>query len=354
MKKKLIVSIFIIIIGLILTIFTYSNDFLYKDKIIKITNIKTIKEEIDTNELNIKEKHKYIKITGNLTNTKEKGKKETYKYEETSSSVVTEKYKIGDKVIIEKGEISTLKRDYYLTFLTSIFIIIMYLVGEKVGLLAILSVLLNTVIFVMSLNLYQKGLNLVLISIIESFVFTIISLIISCGYNKKTIVAIKSVFLSVTVLSIFLILLVLITNFNGINFNGLSFLTVPPEQVFLSELLIGGLGAIMDVAITISSSVSELIEKDNNISIENLKHSIKEIGKDIMSTMTNVLFFTYLCGGLPLFVLAIRNGFSMYNYISTNYTLEMMRFLTGAISLIMTIPISSYISIKYFKKEKIK
>ena len=66
--------------GLILTIFTYNNDFLYKDKIIKITNIKTIMEEIDTNELNIKGKHKYIKIIGNLTNTKEIGKKETYKY----------------------------------------------------------------------------------------------------------------------------------------------------------------------------------------------------------------------------------------------------------------------------------
>ena len=30
--------------GLILTIFTYNNDFLYKDKIIKIANIKTIME----------------------------------------------------------------------------------------------------------------------------------------------------------------------------------------------------------------------------------------------------------------------------------------------------------------------
>ena len=110
----------------------------------------------------------------------------------------------------------------------------------------------------------------------------------------------------------------------------------------------------MEVAITISSSISELIQKDNNISVKNLKKSAREIGKDIMSTMSNVLFFTYLCSGLPIFVLALRNGFSMYNYISTNYTLEMMRFLTGAISLIMTIPISSYISIKYFKKEKIK
>ena len=58
--------------GLILTIFTYNNDFLYKDKIIKITNIKTIMKEIDTNELNIKEKQQYIKITWNLTNTKRK------------------------------------------------------------------------------------------------------------------------------------------------------------------------------------------------------------------------------------------------------------------------------------------
>ena len=37
------------------------------------------------------------------------------------------------------------------------------------------------------------------------------------------------------------------------------------EDVFISELIVGGLGAVMDVAITISSSISELIEKDKNI-----------------------------------------------------------------------------------------
>ena len=106
----------------------------------------------------------------------------------------------------------------------------------------------------------------------------------------------------------------------------------------------------MDVAITMSSSIAELIEKNKKIKIKNLKASAKEIGKDIMSTMTNVLFFTYLCAGLPIFVLKIRNGFSMYNYITSNLSLELTRFLTGSIGIIMTIPISSYIAIKTFKK----
>ena len=113
----------------------------------------------------------------------------------------------------------------------------------------------------------------------------------------------------------------------------------------------GGLGAIMDVAITISSSISELIDKDNNIEKRNLIKSGKMIGKDIMGTMMNVLFFTYLCSGLPIFVLALRNGYTLSNYINNNFSLEITRFLTGSIGIVLTIPISIYISMKVFKKE---
>ena len=76
----------------------------------------------------------------------------------------------------------------------------------------------------------------------------------------------------------------------------------------------------------------------------------KEIGKDIMSTMSNVLFFTYLCAGLPIFVLALRNGFTIFNYITTNFSLELSRFLVGSIGIVLTIPISAFISIKLMKR----
>ena len=52
-----------------------------------------------------------------------------------------------------------------------------------------------------------------------------------------------------------LILLLIVTkttNYKGINFNELSFLTIPVDDIILPELLIGTIGAIMDVAITMS------------------------------------------------------------------------------------------------------
>ncbi len=142
------------------------------------------------------------------------------------------------------------------------------------------------------------------------------------------------------------------TNYSGISFNDMSFLTVPVEDVFLAEIMIGGLGAIMDIAITISSSIAELIEKDKNITTKALTKSGREIGKDVMGTMINVLFFTYLCSGLPVFTLAIRNGYTVRNYITTNFSIEITRFLVGSIGIVIAIPISLFIAIVIFKKGK--
>lgn len=349
MKKKVILFLLIIFsIGILY--FVYNDDFLYKQEIIKIKDIETVNTTSSYNELGLEEKYYTKNISGIVTNGKDKGSIKNFKYEETYSSVVTDKYKVGDKVFIYKGEIDGLKRDFYITLLLIVFIDLIYLVGERKGLLSIISVILNVIIFYIGLSLYDRGINLLLICIIESIIFSIVSLFIAGGINKKTMSSILSVIACVFILLTGMFIIIKFTNYNGINFNELSFLTVPVEDIVLPELLIGGLGAIMDVSITISSSISELIEKDKNISVKNLTKSSKEIGKDIMSTMSNVLFFTYLCGGLPIFVLAVRNGFSPLNYISTNFSLELTRFLIGSIGIIMTIPISTYISIKLFRR----
>jgi uncharacterized membrane protein len=54
--------------------------------------------------------------------------------------------------------------------------------------------------------------------------------------------------------------------------------------------------------------------------------------------------------GLPVFVLAFRNGFSFYNYITTNFSLELARFLVGSIGILLAIPISQFIAIKYLRR----
>lgn len=349
MKKKIVV-LFLLLLSIISIIFVSNNDFLYKDEIMKITNIKIEKIEKVQNTIGIEEEYYMEKITGIITNGKSKNTEKTIEYERTYSSVITDKYRVGDKVFVKKNEITGLKRDVYITFLIVSFIILIYIVGEYKGLLSIVSVIFNIIIFYIGLDLYFKGINLLFLCIIESIVFSIFSLFIVGGINKKTVSAIVSVFTSVIILLILVLIVVTFTKYDGINFNELSYLTVPPEDIIIPELLIGSLGAIMDVAITMSSSINELIEKDKNISIKNLTISSKQIGKDIMSTMTNVLFFTYILSGLPIFILAIRNGFGFYNYISSSFSLELTRFLVGSIGIVMSIPFSTFISIKIFKR----
>ena len=349
MKKKIIFLLIIFSIGILY--FVYNDDFLYKKEIMKISSIETIYTTSSYNELGLEEKYYYKNIRGTITNGKDKGSIKTFKYEESYSSVVTDKYKVGDKIFIYKGEIDGLKRDFYVALLLVVFINLIYIVGEFKGLLSVISVLLNVIIFYIGLVLYTKGINLLLICVLESIIFSIISLFIAGGVNKKTISSILSVIVCVFIILIGMSIIVRVFGYRDINLNEFSFLTVPVEDIILPELLIGGLGAIMDVAITISASISELIEKDKNISVKNLNKSSKEIGKDIMSTMSNVLFFTYLCGGLPIFVLAVRNGFSPMTYITTNFSFELTRFLIGSIGIIMTIPISTYIAIKVFRRD---
>ena len=346
-KKAILIVIFLV--SIIALFFVYNDDFLYSNQIIKITKIDTVNEETSQNSLGLEEKYYTRKITGIITNGKQKGNKKTISYSESYSSIVTDKYKVNDKIILDSSNIE-LKRDFYLTLMIVIFLNLLYIVGFYKGLLSVLSVALNLIIFYIGLSLYFKGINLLFLCVIEMFIFSIISLILASGFNKKTLSAIISVIISTLVMLITIVIIINFTGYKGINFNELSFLTVPIEDIILPELLIGSTGAIMDVAITISSSISELIQKDNNISVKNLKKSAREIGKDIMSTMSNVLFFTYLCSGLPIFVLALRNGFSMYNYISTNFTLELTRFLIGSIGIVLTIPVSAHTSIKLMKR----
>lgn len=348
--KKNFLIISVVILSVISLVFVYNNDFLYTDTIMKITKIETLSKETSTNTIGLEEFYYKQRIYGKVLNGKEMGKELIIPYETTFSSVVTEKYQIGDKVFVLSNNIEGLKRDQYVVLMIVFFVFAIVLVGKFRGLLAVVSVVLNILFFYFGLKLYFSGMNLLFLCMIESVLFTVLSLIIASGWNRKTLAAILSVIGSMILLLIGSLIIVHQTNYSGLSFNEMSFLTVPVEDVFLAELMIGGLGAIMDVAITMSSSISELIEKNRLISVTALKKSGKYIGQDIMGTMINVLFFTYFCSGLPIFVLAFRNGFTMYNYITTNFTLEMTRFLVGGIGIVLAIPISLTIALKILKR----
>lgn len=85
----------------------------------------------------------------------------------------------------------------------------------------------------------------------------------------------------------------LVTHTNVIiNYKGLLF----------SGMILGSMGAVMDIGMSITSFIFEIKEKKPNISSISLFKSGINVGKDIMSTMTNTLILAYAGASLPLFL----------------------------------------------------
>ena len=108
----------------------------------------------------------------------------------------------------------------------------------------------------------------------------------------------------------------------------------------------------MDVAITMSSSIFGLYEKNNNISVKALVKSGREIGKDIMGTMTNILLFAYISGTIPMLILYFKNTSPLGFTLSMNLSLELARALAGGIGIVLTIPIGLYITIFFVNRKR--
>src|SRR5699024_5075677 len=170
------------------------------------------------------------------------------------------------------GEILDVKRDKYLVIISWIFIFTLLIVGRKQGLYSIISLAVNVAIISYALDVYihTSNMSLLLICAISVVLFTVITLLLVNGFNEKTYAAIVATLLG-TFLSLFITWLVMVLNSgNGLRYEEMGFLTRPPEVVFLAGLFVGSLGAVMVVAVTMSSSIVSLYEENNDIYVQAL------------------------------------------------------------------------------------
>jgi len=361
-KKKLAIWVGIIIISLFSLLFISNNEGLYNKPIAKIISIDEQETDKKTDNGKI-EPMKKQKIQALIMNGAYKGKTVELNNVTSFSQVNDLDLKKSDEVFLsiqcnDKQEITSakileLKRDKYIVYIINIFIILILLIGGAKGFRSLASVFVNIVILFSIIELFTKGYYLMTFSIIASILFIIFSIIIVSGRNRKSISAIVGTLAGTFVSMLIAGIVIKINNWSGVHFEEMEFLTQPPETIFFIELMIGTLGAIMDIAISISSAVKELYDKNPNIHKKAIIKSSREIGQDIMGTMANTLVFAYLSGSIPTILLYLRDGVPITYIISINLTLEYMRAIVGSIGIVLSIPITIFTSILILKNHNI-
>jgi uncharacterized membrane protein len=354
---KLLYIVAILLIVLIFGLFFISNSGnYYKKTIAKITSV------TEENAANAQGNKKQA-IQAIIVNGLDKGKEIRIENVTSDSQALDSRYKLNDELFVKinedrnhqiiSSEILGFKRDNYIAYITFIFALMILIIAGSKGLRSMVSLVINVMIAYIVLRFYLNGFNLILIASIASILFVLTSLLVVSGLNKKTFSAIFATIVSILIAMLITIVILKITDANGIHYEEMDFLTTPPEPIFISEILIGTLGAIMDIAITISSSIQEIYHKNPYIENKLLLNSAIEIGKDIMGTMTNTLVFAYVSGSIPMILLWLKNGYPFSEIININLSLEIIRILTGSIGIVISIPVTMYIAMILLKNHKI-
>lgn len=366
MTKQIRGFLLIILLFTISVIFVNYNYFLYDRPIAEIEHTMidegtVVKDRYDNKDTVFKQE-----IVAKILNGKEKGQMIYIDNEYSTSGAYDHSYNVGDSVFIalEKnfqedgkllGEITDLKRDKYLVIILWVFVLVLLFVGKKQGLFASISLCVNMLLLSFALDFYLKtDINLLWISGFLVILFTTISLLLVNGFNEKTYAAIIATLLGTFFALAITSITMWATSGKGLHYEEMQFLTRPYKMVFLAGLFIGSLGAVMDVAISMSSALFELNSKNNKISMKALKESGIDIGKDIMGTMTNILFFAYISGSIPTLILYIRNYSQLGYTLSINLSLELARALAGGIGIVITIPIGLYTTLYFIKRKRVK
>jgi uncharacterized membrane protein len=369
LKKLTYKQIFLYtVIGLcfaVSVVFVNHNESFYKSSIAKVVKTNLIDStKVTDNNQNVD--HIFTQsITAELKNGKEKGKMIHLTNKYSSSGAFDQAYHVGNELFVSidkhskengnlTGSIINVKRDKYLLLVAWIFIFTLLIVGKRRGLFALISLAVNAVLMSYALDVYVNHSNLSLLWIcgILVILFTVISLLILGGFNEKTYTAIAATLLGIFSTLFITYFVMWLTSENGLLFEEMQFLTRPYKIVFMAGVFVGSLGAVMDVAITISSSIFELYEKNHNISVKALKASGRDIGKDIMGPLANILFFVYLSGSIPMIILYLKNASTLGYTLSMNFSLEVARALSGGIGVVLTIPIALYTSIFFVNRKR--
>ena len=115
-----------------------------------------------------------------------------------------------------------------------------------------------------------------------------------------------------------------------------------PELLF-AGVIIASLGAVMDVGISIASSVFEVHSVDRKLSVTSLYRSGMNVGRDVIGTMSNTLILAFAGSSLNTIIIIILYKLPYIRLINLDLvSVELIQGIAGSIGIILTVPITAF------------
>ena len=234
-------------------------------------------------------------------------------------------FEVGDKVYVyttfENGrmignEIAYRDNTNYLIIIMILFVLSVILIGGVKGIKSLISLIITILlIFYVLVPGIMDGKNPLLLTVLLSVATIVVSFMIISGFNRKAYAAMIGTASGIIVSGFIAIVFGNLMNLTGMSeetglLAGLSDAAKNFDfrGILFSGIIIGALGACMDVGMSIASALYELKTEKPDMTVKGLMKSGMNIGKDMIGTMTNTLILAYTGGALmTILIFAVGN-----------------------------------------------
>jgi len=243
-----------------------------------------------------------------------------------------------------------------LVLLSIILLILMVWIGGKKGVRSFISLFINFgIVFLTVLFMTDPNVDPIVLTILACAAISCINLFYINEVNSKTITAFISTVITITMLIFFIYFMTkktMIQGFGEEEIDELSvfsrYLGIDFVKVAAAVIIMSTIGAITDVAISITSPMWEIYNQHPTITRKSLFTSGLTIGKDILGSNTNTLFFAFIGGYLALLIWFKDLSYSFGEIVNSKiFSAEMILILCAGIGIALIIPISAWINAVY-------
>ena len=324
-------------------------------------NSQTLEESSDTPGRNIGVQN----ITVKLLEGKNKGK--TITFDNRLSYTHSIEVDAGTRVVVKCDEPEGVEPYYSLyqydrsvgiVAAILIFLLIICLVGKSKGLRAAIALGVSILIVIGALiPAIYNGISPILVTLIVCMAITAVTLILLNGFSEKTFVAVIATMIGLLASAFLYSIISAILSVTGYAMDETEELVLISRRtglvigdILFSGILLASLGAVMDTAMSIASSLFEIVDTKPDIKKSDLYKSGMNIGRDMIGTMCQTLVLAFTGSSVATLLVVISYGTSFNRFISSDFLVtEILQSLIGSFAVILTVPITSVLCSRLHK-----
>ena len=271
--------------------------------------------------------------------------------------------KVGDRCTLvistyENGDVNATVYEYNRTtpvlIVLGLFLLITVLVGGRTGAKSLIGLIFTVAgVFLLLFPALMKGAPTLPTTFLLCVYVAAVSFTVLGGVEKKTVCAWLGTVAGMALALLFALLAQKLMRIDGLrsaDVEPLLQLRQTGAHIGLRGLLSAGvilssLGAVMDVAMSLSSALAEVRAADPAMDSRSLFRSGMNIGRDMVGTMTNTLILAFLGSGLVLTLYLYSLGLSPHMLMSSAYlSWELVGGISSSVGVILSVPITAAIA----------